>query len=156
MKAGSEGVNSVDYIMNNDVHIVFNKLLWGGARWGFDGNITLQESYEKRDPDDPFLIGLIAHEAYHLEQKPGWALSKIGEIEAWKLGFNVQRNFTHQPLSKTANAIADLDLGKAYFDPQPAIDLIHTYNNDIGDTTYNFTFDHFLPTYPISWKFIRW
>src|SRR6266498_1992167 len=153
LNTGPEGIHAAEYILEHNVQIEFKNLLWGGGGWGFDGNITIQEAYKNKGPDDPFMVGLVAHEAYHLEQGHEYALTKIGEIEAWKLGFTVQRNFSHKALGTTAEAIADLDLGKAYSNPQPAVDLIHQYNDEAGDSTYNFMFDHFLPTYPLSWHF---
>jgi hypothetical protein len=152
LNAGEAGRHAANYILDNNVHISFRNQLWGGGGWGLDGNITLDDSLENKT-DDPFLVGLVAHEAYHLEQGPAWALSKIGEIEAWKLGFAVQRDFSHQELIGISKKIADLDLDNAYDDPQPAIDLIHKYNEVADDPVYNFMFN-LLPKYPVSWYFI--
>jgi hypothetical protein len=154
MKAGPEGIHAADYIIEHDVKIVFNKPLWGGGGWKLNGNISLDHSFKDTGPNNSFVVGLIAHEAYHLEQGPIWALSKVGEIEAWKLGFTVQRNFSDRPLESIFNAIADLDLGEVHNNPQVGIDLIHSYNDSVKESVYSFMFDR-LPTYPLSWYFLR-
>ena len=77
--------NAAEYIADHNVAIGFSQQSTG-ARWTLDGCIDLNEQYYslKTDPADPRMLAIVVHEARHLEQGFGRALSVEGELEAWQ------------------------------------------------------------------------
>ncbi len=76
------------YIRAHDVPIRFAQQSTG-ARWTLRGDIELNEPAFslQTDPTDPRALGLVVHEALHLEQGIGLALSVAGEVGGWQAEF---------------------------------------------------------------------
>ena len=90
--SGAEGAEAVAFIKARRIKVGFAKpFSSAGAIWFIDGNMYLNKatySYNT-SPEDPFMLSLIAHEAWHLRQGFFTALSVYGELDAWQLGFRV-------------------------------------------------------------------
>jgi len=73
------------YIRQHDVPIGFARQTTG-ARWTLRGAIELKSPpcSLQTSPADPWVLGIIVHEATHLQQGVARALSVEGEVEAWK------------------------------------------------------------------------
>jgi hypothetical protein len=140
---GREGRQTVDYIIDNNVTIDFRWHLYAGAIWDDDGNaLYINRDPDTTRPDDPFMLNLIAHETTHLQQGPAWALTKAGELEAWKVGFTVQNHLSPltegTPEYKIVNELDIWDTGKF-------TELVYDYNRNVsGGWIYNILFT-FLP-----------
>ena len=150
LNAGDEGLHVVDYVLQNNVSIGFHWHLYAGAYWDDEDNaLYLNMDQNTTRPDDPFVLNLIAHEVTHLEQGSTWALTKAGELEAWKAGFAVENYF--RPLNEGSvgyKIVNDLDVS----DIDTFTELVHEYNqNAVGWSggLYNLFFDQ-LPDYPIG------
>lgn len=76
-------------------------------------------------------------------------MTKVGELEAWKVGFAVQDYFT--PLDKDSPEY-DIVHNLEIWDTDTFAELVHEYNNNAGwaGAMYNFMFDLFLPDWPIG------
>ncbi len=92
-RGGEVTDHAVYYIVSNDVHIYVEDYGTStGAKWTIDGNLIVNSNGTDFDSLDGVItseyyesvVGLIAHEAKHLEQGPIVALSVYGEFEAWK------------------------------------------------------------------------
>lgn len=77
--------HAADYILGHDVRIGFARQSTGG-RWTLGGDIELNPEYcsPATDPEGAQLLGLVVHEAAHLEQGAALALSVAGEVLGWK------------------------------------------------------------------------
>jgi len=71
----------LDYLQSNKVRIGFHKQYNAGGGWTFLKNITLTPG---DDPKDPYVLSLIIHETFHLQQSIWMRLSMRGELKAWK------------------------------------------------------------------------
>ena len=71
----------LDYLQSNKVRIGFHKQYNAGGGWTFLKNITLTPG---DDPKDPYVLSLIIHETFHLQQSIWMRLSMQGELKAWK------------------------------------------------------------------------
>ncbi|HET89885.1 MAG TPA: hypothetical protein ENN99_03970 [Chloroflexi bacterium] len=80
--------HAAHYIRAHDVQIRFARQSTG-ARWTLRGDIELNEPAFclQSNPTDPRLLGLVVHEATHLEQGIGLALSVAGEVRGWQAEF---------------------------------------------------------------------
>ena len=84
--AGPVCQHAEQYIVNNNVQFVFaSSSTW--AAWTLDRNIKLDTPRYSLNtsPADVFMLSLIVHEAWHLEQGPLLALSVLGELGAWQI-----------------------------------------------------------------------
>lgn len=99
--SGPAGRASAEYIERRRIYLGFSRQKHTGAAW-FDWRrlrfgIFLNASYADRQPNDPHLCSLLAHEAKHLEQGIAEALSVRGELVAWQLQYDVLVEFSTQP-----------------------------------------------------------
>lgn len=69
------------YITKRKPRIGFHKQYMSGGGWTFLGNITLSPG---DDPFDPYVLSLIIHETFHLQQSLLTRLSVQGELKAWQ------------------------------------------------------------------------
>jgi RHS repeat-associated protein len=140
LKAGKKGRHIYEYLVLDNVQIGFHSHLYAGAYWDERNNaIYLNMDRSKASADDPFVLNLVAHEATHLEQTPTLALTKFGELEAWKEGFTVQSYFSPlkegRPEYKIVN---DLEIWDTY----KFTELVHEYNENVPrGWIYNLFFD---------------
>ena len=136
----------VDYVVNNNVTIDFRWHPYAGATWDDEDNaLYLNRDPNSTRPDGPFVLNLIAHEVTHLEQGSDLALSKIGELDAWKVGFAVQNHFSPLTVDTAEYKIVnELDV----WDTDRFTELVHEYNSTTsGGWIYNILFD-LLPDWP--------
>jgi hypothetical protein len=99
--------NAVDYIVNNDVHIILDKHMYSGvgALWR-DGNIYINSTQGNDNFNSlgdlansgyySHLVGVVAHEAKHLEQGGMTANTVFGEFEGWKTELEVKGEMFQQ------------------------------------------------------------
>jgi len=150
LKAGKEGQDAFEYVALNNVKIGFHWHLYAGAYWDDEDNaLYINRDANNARPDDPFLLNLIAHEVKHLEQGSTWALTKAGELEAWKVGFKVQSYFS--PLDENSPEY-DIVHNLEIWDTGKFTDYVHEYNQTKTGwkgMLYNFFFDR-LPDYPVG------
>jgi len=69
------------YIKKRKPRIGFHKQYKSGGGWTAFGNITLSPG---DDPFDPYVLSLIIHETFHLQQSILMRLSMKGELLAWQ------------------------------------------------------------------------
>ncbi|MBN1179630.1 MAG: hypothetical protein JXD18_10480 [Anaerolineae bacterium] len=83
--------HAAKYLADNDIDIGFAEQSTG-ARWTMDGRIEVSAKHYslETDPANPWLLGAVAHEAAHLEQGLGLALSVAGEVAAWRVEYLVR------------------------------------------------------------------
>ena len=88
MQGGPVCRHAAQYILDNDVEIGFARQSTG-ARWTLDGRIELNSKRHSvaTSPANSWLMGIIVHEATHLEQGVSLALSVEGEVGGWKAEF---------------------------------------------------------------------
>jgi hypothetical protein len=110
--AGEDGALAVDFIKSHRVKIGFRKQKVTGAMWSPDGNIYLNANYYSlaTAPIDPFMSGLVVHEALHLKQRVFTALSVYGELEAWQLGFRIFQILGGKIFSSALDQLLNLPL----------------------------------------------
>jgi len=99
--AGPAGRASAEYIKRRRSYLGLSRQKHTGATWfnwrRLRFGVFLNASYADRQPDDPYLCSLLAHEAKHLEQGVVEALSVRGELVAWQLQYDVLVEFSIQP-----------------------------------------------------------
>ncbi len=144
---GPEGVQAVDYITQNDVHLIFNQETQPAAWHLLSNNIFLNSNQYnlKSDPADPFMLSSVAHETVHLQQPLLQRIRIAGETEAWQFGFTVYKTITgHYPgdqiaatnmMSLDAENMSSSDLQNARqwmtdFDPGYRSDLLLPWAED--------------------------
>jgi hypothetical protein len=91
-EVGDEGLAAVQFIRTHKTQIGFKRVRPNiGAFWTIFGNIRLNSQYYTYDTplDDLRIRTLIIHEARHLQQGMGTALSVYGELDAWQLEFRI-------------------------------------------------------------------
>jgi hypothetical protein len=100
-------LHAVDYIVNNNVHIYLDKDMYSGigGQWR-DGNLYINSTQGDSTFDTlgdltssgyySHVVGLIAHEAKHLEQGGMTANTVYGEFEGWKTELEVKREMFQQ------------------------------------------------------------
>ena len=88
MQGGPVCRHAAQYILDNDAEVGFARQSTG-ARWTLDGRIELNSKRHSvaTSPANPRLMGIIVHEATHLEQGISLALSVEGEVGGWKSEF---------------------------------------------------------------------
>jgi len=70
-QAGKAGKDVFEYIVLNSVKIDFKWTLYAGAVWDDEENaVHLNMDPDKTDPESPWVLNLIAHEATHLQGAP--------------------------------------------------------------------------------------
>jgi len=77
-KFGSE---IVTYMKEKRIRIGFHKQYKSGGGWTFIRNITLTPG---DNPTNPYVLSLIIHEVFHLQQTVWMRLSMQGELRAWQ------------------------------------------------------------------------
>ncbi len=86
-KSGPVCRHAAQYMRENDIEIGFGKQKTG-ARWTLEGNIDMNPEWfparMETNPTDAIMLGLIVHEAKHLEQGTALALSVQGELGGWQ------------------------------------------------------------------------
>jgi RHS repeat-associated protein len=92
-RGGITGRNAVNYMVQHDVHLYVEDYGTStGAKWTIGNNIIINSNNTDFDSLSDVItsgyyqsvVGLIAHEAKHLEQGLDVALSVYGEFEGWK------------------------------------------------------------------------
>ncbi len=93
---GSNAVYGVDYMLSHGIHVTVGSGLQsaGGSRaaWPVGNDLIVlnaDNGYSLDTMPDDWGLSLIIHEAKHIEQGRGIALSKFGEMEAWQIGIDV-------------------------------------------------------------------
>jgi len=153
-QSGAEGAQAVDYIKKRGIKIGFREQSSStAAMWHIDGNIYLNPKYYNvDDSNDPYMISLIAHEAWHLHQGPIVALSVYGELEAWQLGFRIYQSLSNRPLHRAVKELMQLQLSYDRSVLQRAAELMQDYSGK------GYRID-LLPKYPlhkeVAWFFTR-
>ena len=71
----------LEYTKKRRPRIGFHKQYKSGGGWTVLGNITLSPG---DDPLDPYVLSLIIHETFHLQQSILTRLSMQGELRAWQ------------------------------------------------------------------------
>ncbi len=93
-QGGTVCQHAAQYIVENDVEIGFAEQKTG-ARWTLDRNIELSAgefpSETETSPTNVRMLGLIVHEAKHLEQGTSLALSVKGELGGWKAQYEARK-----------------------------------------------------------------
>ena len=121
MERGPVCRHAAQYILDNDVEIGFARQSTG-ARWTLDGRIELNSKRHSvaTSPTNPWLMGIIVHEATHLEQGISLALSVEGEVGGWKAEFLARaelgapiQNPHWKAIAKVPDPPADRDLRMA-------------------------------------------
>ncbi len=153
-RSGPEGARAMDYIRKRRIKIGFKKQSTStAAMWDIDGNIYLNPRYyNDKDTSDPYMISLVAHEAWHLRQGIVVALSVYGELEAWQLGFRIYLALSGRPLHPAVQELMTLPLSYDRAVLRRAAELMQAYAGK------GYRID-LLPTYPlhkeIAWFFTR-
>jgi hypothetical protein len=112
--AGDEGYHAAQYLYAQNVD--FDNLTsqnGTGAAWQLGNKISFPDNKSLPAPNDPLALGLIAHEAMHLEQTPLVALTAYGELQAWQVGMRVTMLLNPQsgnPLGSVGDQINKLPL----------------------------------------------
>jgi len=111
--AGPEARAFVDYIDQEGVTLGFSPQRHSSASW-FDWRrlrrgIFLRPAYARRDPHDPDLAVMIAHEALHLRQGVLEALSVRGELEAWQSEYALACRLSASRAVSAKAALTELD-----------------------------------------------
>jgi hypothetical protein len=75
------GSEVVTFMREKKVRVGFHKQDKSGGGWTFLRNITLSPG---DDPLNPYVLSLIIHETYHLQQSIWTRLSMQGELRAWQ------------------------------------------------------------------------
>ena len=96
---GPDAQNGVEYILSNGVHITVGtgwQGLGGSVGAWFDqfGNsVTINKdsggNIDSNGQLTTYALSLLIHEAFHLEQGDALAHSKLGEMEAWQIQYNI-------------------------------------------------------------------
>lgn len=148
--AGAEGAQAIQYIRKRGIKIGFKKQSNStAAMWDIDGNIYLNPKYyNDKDASDPYMISLVAHEAWHLRQGPVVALSVYGELEAWQLGFRIYQNLTNRMMHPAVLQLLEMKLGHDRAMLKRAAELMQEYSGK------GYRID-LLPLYPLH-KEIAW
>jgi len=105
---------SYQYIQSKRVKIGFRKQsVATAAIWTPGQRIYLNPKYfsPENKPNDPRVLGLLIHEVRHLQQGFFTALSVYGELEAWQIGFRVEKALTGQTLPPVIEEMLSLPLG---------------------------------------------
>ena len=91
--AGPVCQHAANYIINNNVTIFFGWRPWGGAFWTSAGRVGLNSRYYSTNssPEEIGTLALIVHETKHLEQGFDLALSVEGELQAWQIEIEANR-----------------------------------------------------------------
>lgn len=110
--AGLEGAAAVSFIKSHKVKIGFRNQKSTGAMWSLSGNIYLNaNNFSHSTPaTNAFMLGLVAHEALHLQQGILTALSVYGELEAWQLGFRIYQTLGGRLISSALDEIMGLQV----------------------------------------------
>lgn len=113
--SGPTGRASADYIERRRIRLGFSPQRNTGASW-FDWRrlrfgLFLNADHADRRPDDPWLYGLLAHEAKHLEQGLMEALSVRGELVAWQLQYDILTDSSATPHGAAWRELHQLDPG---------------------------------------------
>lgn len=110
--AGPEGAQAIEHIRKRRIKIGFKKQSAStAAMWDIDGNIYLNPKYyTEKETSDPYMLSLVAHEAWHLHQGPVVALSVYGELEAWQLGFRIYQKLTNRMMHPAILQLMDMKL----------------------------------------------
>ncbi len=148
--AGPDGKKAFDYIEARKVQIGFSKQDPAtAAKWTLGGNIDLNpDTYsDATQPDDAYMLSLIAHEALHLQQGLLTALSVYGELQAWQLQFRLIKAIDAAQIDPAQQAFLDLPLNWDRANLEKAADMMVAYAPG-----YKI---HWLPLYPL-FKEIRY
>ncbi len=104
---GSNAQHGIEYMLSQGIHVTVGTgwQSWGGSRgaWFDEGNNTLTINSESpgnftsgSQPGlstlSPWGLSLIIHEARHLEQGSDFSHSKLGEMDAWQVQFDVLKH----------------------------------------------------------------
>ena len=110
--ASQEGAFAVDFIRKRKVKVSFRKQKATGAMWSLNGNIYLNSNSFSlsTSASDAFMLSLVAHEALHLKQGMVTALSVLGELEAWQLGFRVYQALGARIFGSALNELMGLSI----------------------------------------------
>jgi hypothetical protein len=149
--AGPEGEKAVAFIQARRVKIGFRRQGEAtGAMWWLDGNLYLNPAAysDTTDPDDAYMLSLIAHEAMHLQQGLVTALSVFGELQGWQAGFRVLKALDPAQIVPVLDEILALPLNWDRAVLNRAADLMVQY-----DPGYQI---HRLPLYPLFREIWYW
>jgi RHS repeat-associated protein len=153
----SDAKEAVDYLVNNGIsiqHVEKDELgeAVGAAWWNikhptqFD---TLWLDSEELEKDYSYGLSLVVHETVHLQQGAVWALSILGEQEAWQVGFEVYYDLEREYPGdqQVAKSIVELPYDASPETLERARDLMLQFQPDYGA--------NWLPLYPLNWYLIH-
>jgi hypothetical protein len=106
--SGPEAQATAEFIRKRRIKLGFRKASPAvGAFWYVDGNIYLNNVLYSLDTkvENPRVLCLVLHEAYHLKQGMLTALSVYGELEAWQIDFRLYSRLSSRSPS---GALAEL------------------------------------------------
>ncbi len=103
-KGGQHARHGVNYIVSHNIHIMVGHLPLGmdkgrGAWFSESANTIVlnEDSYSTDILPSAYGLSLVIHEARHMEQGTELSHSKLGEMDAWQIQFDVLSHF--QPLT---------------------------------------------------------
>ncbi len=160
-----EGKRAADFMINNDIHVGYGSTRypnWFSAWWDADNRtVTLDEKdfdSNNPNPNDPFLLNIVAHELDHINITYQFGsslipagLTKYGEIRGWQIGFAVQYNFTQTVPRQGSNMsnLISLDLNSPDVIARGS-SIIYEYHKNVSGGWIYSLFYSLLPSYPWS------
>lgn len=101
--AGPWSAKAAKYLQVKGVKLGFYNQYYKGSNWTLSGNITLTPGAKL---DTPYVLSLIAHEAFHLQQSIWTRLSIRGELRAWQYQRHVYFELKDKPIGGPGEAYA--------------------------------------------------
>jgi hypothetical protein len=142
-----EGRDTVAYLRAHHTKIAIKRNKPStGAWWTIAGNINLNSvyySYDDKSLRETRVLTLIIHEVRHLQQGFFTALSVYGELDAWRLQWNIYHRLHSQYPHPAIEELMKLPLGWERDVLRRAVQLMQAY------ATKGYRAD-LLPLYPLG------
>jgi len=125
------GAEIVTYMKEKRIRIGFHEQYKSGGGWTFIRNITLSPR-DKKNPLTPYVLSLIVHETYHLQQTIWMRLSMQGELCAWKYQKETYPSIAKKPggeIGSEGEAYGEVRVTKEFWDKLSKLDP--TSRNDL-------------------------
>lgn len=149
----TDAEEAVDYLVSHNItieHVEKGSLGEGvGAAWWYKAHPTefhtLWIDNSELEKDYNYGLSLVLHETIHMKQGPEFALSVLGEQEAWQKGFIFYKDLAgHYPGNQQiAEKIVNLPYNDNPENLEEARNLMLQFNPEYQADL--------LPRYPISW-----
>lgn len=151
-QSSAEGKEAVDYVRTRKIKVGMKRARKNvGAFWTLTGNFFLNSIHYTQESvlENPRAWTLFVHEVRHLQQGMFTALSIYGELDAWKVEFELYKKLTGKKLSPVVEELVSLPLTMDRDTLQHACDLMMQYSGK-GYLA------NFLPLYPIHKEIKYW